>query len=129
MRIWHLLPMCKIPHFNAHADLPSGARILRCVLRLYCGRPWPAAYIMFKQNTHQIQAAVRSKAVVLLLLIFCLLLLPSWESVIDSFHIVSAHAPNSLVPRYFREITLEGAIFIRLPMHHIMEYEERRKEK
>ena len=34
---------------------------------------------------------------------------------IDSFHIVSAHAPNSLVPRYFREITREGATCIRLP--------------
>ena len=31
---------------------------------------------------------------------------------IDSFHIVSAHAPNSLVPRYLREITLQGATFI-----------------
>ena len=30
--------------------------------------------------------------------------LTSWVS-IDSFHIVSAHAPNSLVPRYLREIT------------------------
>ena len=28
---------------------------------------------------------------------------------IDSFHIVNAHAPNCLVPRYLREITLEGA--------------------
>ena len=28
---------------------------------------------------------------------------------IDSFHIVSAHAPNSLVPRYLLEITREGA--------------------
>ena len=36
---------------------------------------------------------------------------------IDSFHIVSAHAPNSLVPRHLREITLKGATFIRLPMH------------
>ena len=36
---------------------------------------------------------------------------------IDSFHIVSAHAPNCLVPRYLREITLEGATFIRLPIH------------
>ena len=34
---------------------------------------------------------------------------------IDSFHIVSAHAPNSLVPRYLREIIREGATFIRLP--------------
>ena len=34
---------------------------------------------------------------------------------IDSFHIVSAHAPNCLVPRYLREITLVGATFIRLP--------------
>ena len=34
---------------------------------------------------------------------------------IDSFHIVSAHAPNSLVRRYLREITREGATFIRLP--------------
>ena len=34
---------------------------------------------------------------------------------IDSFHIVSAHAPNSLVPRYLREITREGATCIRLP--------------
>ena len=34
---------------------------------------------------------------------------------IDSFHIVSAHAPNSLLPRYLREITREGATFIRLP--------------
>ena len=33
----------------------------------------------------------------------------------DSFHIVSAHAPNSLVPRYLREITREGATCIRLP--------------
>ena len=44
---------------------------------------------------------------------------------IDSFHIVSAHAPNSLVPRYLREITLKGATFIRLPMHYTMEYEKR----
>ena len=34
---------------------------------------------------------------------------------IDSFHIVSAHAPNCLVPRYLREITREGATVIRLP--------------
>ena len=34
---------------------------------------------------------------------------------IDFFHIVSAHAPNSLVPRYLREITREGATSIRLP--------------
>ena len=46
-------------------------------------------------------------------------------ALIDSFHIVSAHAPNSLVPRYLREIILEGATFIRLPMHYIMEYEKR----
>ena len=44
---------------------------------------------------------------------------------IDSFHIVSAHAPNSLVPRYLREITLEGATFIRLPMPYTIEYEKR----
>ena len=37
---------------------------------------------------------------------------------IDSFHSVSVHAPNSLVPRYLREITLEGATFIRLPMYY-----------
>ena len=41
----------------------------------------------------------------------CLQRLPT----IDSFHIVSVHAPNSLVPRYFREISHEGATFIRLP--------------
>ena len=41
---------------------------------------------------------------------------------IDSFHIVSAHAPNCLVPRYRREITLEGATFIRLPIRYTMEY-------
>ena len=35
--------------------------------------------------------------------------------IVDSFHIVSAHAPDSLVPRYLREITREGATFIRLP--------------
>ena len=35
--------------------------------------------------------------------------------VIDSFHIVSAHVPNSLVPRYLCEIIHEGATFIRLP--------------
>ena len=34
---------------------------------------------------------------------------------IDSFHIVSALAPNGLVPRYLREITREGATCIRLP--------------
>ena len=34
---------------------------------------------------------------------------------IDSFHIVSAHAPNSLVSRYLREITREGATCKRLP--------------
>ena len=34
---------------------------------------------------------------------------------IDSFHIVSVHATNSLIPRYLREITHEGATFIRLP--------------
>ena len=34
---------------------------------------------------------------------------------IDSFHIVSAHARNTLVPRYLCEITREGAIFIQLP--------------
>ena len=43
---------------------------------------------------------------------------------IDSFHIVSAHAPNSLVPRNLREITLEGATFVQLPMHYTMEYEK-----
>ena len=34
---------------------------------------------------------------------------------IDSFHIVSAHAPNFLVPRYLREITREGATIMWLP--------------
>ena len=34
---------------------------------------------------------------------------------IDSFHIFSAHAPNSLFPRFLPEITREGANFIRLP--------------
>ena len=33
---------------------------------------------------------------------------------IDSFHIVSAHAPYSLVPRYLREITREGATCLTL---------------
>ena len=37
------------------------------------------------------------------------------HSTIDSFHIVSAHAPNCLVPRYLREITHEGATYIQLP--------------
>ena len=36
-------------------------------------------------------------------------------ALLDSFHIVSAHAPNSLVPRYLREIIREGAICIQLP--------------
>ena len=40
----------------------------------------------------------------------------------DSFHIVSAHAPNCLVPRYLREITLEGATCMRLPIRYTMEY-------
>ena len=46
----------------------------------------------------------------------------NYVAVIDSFHIVSAHAPNCLVPRYLREITLEGATFIRLPIRYTMEY-------
>ena len=41
---------------------------------------------------------------------------------IDPFHIVSAHAPNCLVMRYLREITLEGATFIRLSIHYTVEY-------
>ena len=49
-------------------------------------------------------------------------------SIIDSFHIVSAHAPNCLVPRYLHEITLEGATFIRLPIHYTMEYEKDEKK-
>ena len=44
------------------------------------------------------------------------------HAVIDSFHIVSAHAPNCLVLRYLCEITLGGATFIRLPIHYTMEY-------
>ena len=44
------------------------------------------------------------------------------DIIIDSFHIVSAHAPNCLVPRYLRKITLEGATFIRLPIRYTMEY-------
>ena len=40
----------------------------------------------------------------------------------DPFHIVSAHAPNCLVLRYLREITHEGATFIRLPIHYTVEY-------
>ena len=47
---------------------------------------------------------------------------------IDSFHIVSAHAPNCLVPRYLREITLEGATFIRLPIRYTMEYRKDEKK-
>ena len=43
---------------------------------------------------------------------------------IDSFHIVSAHAPNSLVPHYLREITHEGAT-----LHYTMEHGKRFKEK
>ena len=27
--------------------------------RYYCGRPWPAAYINFKQNKHQIQVSTK----------------------------------------------------------------------
>ena len=34
---------------------------------------------------------------------------------IDSFHIVSAHAPNCLLQRYLREITREGATFTNVP--------------
>ena len=48
-----------------------------------------------------------------------------WKSsslAIDPFHIVSAHAPNCLVLRYLREITLEGASFIRLPIPYTVEY-------
>ena len=41
---------------------------------------------------------------------------------IDSFYIVSAHAPNCLVPCYLHEITLEGATFIQLPIRYTMEY-------
>ena len=37
------------------------------------------------------------------------------NEVIDSFHIVSGHAPTCLVPRYLREIKRERATFIRLP--------------
>ena len=48
---------------------------------------------------------------------------------IDSFHIVSAHAPNSLVPRYLREITREGATFIQLPYTITMKYRKQLKEK
>ena len=40
----------------------------------------------------------------------------------DPFHIVSAHAPNGLVLRYLREITLEVATFIRLPIRYTVEY-------
>ena len=39
---------------------------------------------------------------------------------IDSFHIIGAHGPNSLVPHYLHEITREGATFIRLP--HITQW-------
>ena len=49
--------------------------------------------------------------------------------IIDSFHIVSAHAPNCLVLRYLREITREGAIFIRLPIHYTVEYVKDEKKK
>ena len=35
-----------------------------------------------------------------------------YKGLIDSFHIVCGHAPNSLVPRYLREITREEATFI-----------------
>ena len=42
---------------------------------------------------------------------------------IDSFHIVSAHAPNCLVLRYFREITREGATFIWLPYNTLWNME------
>ena len=45
------------------------------------------------------------------------------KSRIDSFHIVSAHAPNCLVPRYLREITREGATFIRLPYNTLWNME------
>ena len=31
--------------------------------------------------------------------------------IVDSFHIVSAHAPNCFVPRYLRAITFEGATY------------------
>ena len=47
---------------------------------------------------------------------------------IDSFHIVSAHVPNCLVPRYLREITLEGATFIQRPIHYTMGYEKDEKK-
>ena len=54
----------------------------------------------------------------------------SGELGIDSFHIVSAHAPNCLVPLYLREITLEGATFIRLPIRYTMEYgKDEKKDK
>ena len=46
------------------------------------------------------------------------------QCIIDSFHIVRAHAANSLVPRYLHKITFEGETFIRLPMHNKMVYEK-----
>ena len=29
------------------------------ILRVCCGRPWPAAYINFNQNTHQIKVLTK----------------------------------------------------------------------
>ena len=54
-----------------------------------------------------------------------------WNSIIiiDSFHIVSAHAPNSLIQRYLREITREGANLYTAALHFTMEYGKRLNEK
>ena len=56
--------------------------------------------------------------------------IPFWtKRIIDSFHIVSAHAHNCLVPRYLREITREGATVIWLPYITLWNMEKLLKEK
>ena len=47
---WNLREASKI-HLLAHISEPA------CYA--YCGRPWPAAYINFMQNTHQIHVLTK----------------------------------------------------------------------
>ena len=43
---------------------------------------------------------------------------------IDPFHIVSVHAPNSIVLRYLHEITREGANIYTAALHYTMKNEK-----
>ena len=53
------LHIFKFSDFLTNLHLFRMKNIFFCPTTINCGRPWPAAYIIFNQNTHQIQVLTK----------------------------------------------------------------------